>query len=248
MLSLNFLTYVMKKIIIIPDVHGRSFWKEAVNNLSEDEKVIFLGDYVDPYGWEGINREDAINILKEVIEFKKAHEDNVVLLCGNHDFQYIDLDCSVFSRYDSQRAAEIRKIFTENLDLFNLAYIEENYLFSHSGILKPWVEDSKSILGENPGIEEIPGILNRAFHKNPAELDRILYIVGRERGGWSDCGSLIWGDVHEFTAKVDERQYPGIYQIFGHTQLRDKAIITDRWACLDCRKAFKLEENTIKEL
>ena len=40
----------MKKndIIIIPDVHGRTFWKEAVRDLT-DRSVIFLGDYLDPY-------------------------------------------------------------------------------------------------------------------------------------------------------------------------------------------------------
>ena len=40
-------------MIIIPDVHGRVFWKEIVKN-SED-KIIFLGDYVDPYPGENIS-------------------------------------------------------------------------------------------------------------------------------------------------------------------------------------------------
>lgn len=238
----------MKKTIIIPDVHGRSFWKEAVKEISENEKIIFLGDYVDPYGWEGISRVDAINILEEVIEFKKAHIDNVILLLGNHDYQYIDLDCRIFSRYDDTRAPKIRKLFMDNLELFDLAYTEENYIFSHSGILKPWVDESKSVLGENPEILQIPGILNRALHKDPTGLDKILIVAGLERGGWSECGSLIWGDVREFAAKEDERQFPGIYQIFGHTQLQENAVITDKWACLDCRKAFKLEDNKIEEL
>ena len=40
-----------KRILVIPDVHGRTFWKEPVCKLIESvDKVIFLGDYLDPYG------------------------------------------------------------------------------------------------------------------------------------------------------------------------------------------------------
>ena len=46
-------------MIIIPDVHGRSFWKEYVKG-HEEEDIIFLGDYLDPYGYEGIHCKDAI--------------------------------------------------------------------------------------------------------------------------------------------------------------------------------------------
>ena len=34
-------------MIIIPDIHGRDFWKEVT--AIEDEEFVFLGDYVDPY-------------------------------------------------------------------------------------------------------------------------------------------------------------------------------------------------------
>ena len=35
------------------------------------------------------------------------------------------------------------------------------------------------------------------------------------------------------------------YQIFGHTLQNKDPIITDKWACLDCRKAFILDENGV---
>ena len=42
------------KTLIIPDVHGRSFWKKAIKkHFDECDHVVFLGDYIDPYGWEG---------------------------------------------------------------------------------------------------------------------------------------------------------------------------------------------------
>ena len=75
--------------IIIPDVHGRRFWKDAVRG-HEEEKIIFLGDYVDPYGWEGITPDVALEGLKEIIAFKKAHPGNVALLLGNQDLYLQD--------------------------------------------------------------------------------------------------------------------------------------------------------------
>ena len=79
----------MEDWIVIPDVHGRDFWRSAVRGR-EEEKIIFLGDYVDPYSWEGITPHVAFLELQDIIEFKKAHPDNVVLLLGNHDLGYLD--------------------------------------------------------------------------------------------------------------------------------------------------------------
>ena len=38
----------MSKYLIIPDIHCRKFWRESINEDKVD-KVIFLGDYLDPY-------------------------------------------------------------------------------------------------------------------------------------------------------------------------------------------------------
>ena len=46
-------------IAIIPDVHGRQFWKDVIPRKDEFEKIIFLGDYLDPYGFEGISNLNA---------------------------------------------------------------------------------------------------------------------------------------------------------------------------------------------
>jgi hypothetical protein len=33
----------MSKVIILPDIHGRTFWKYALEHIDEFDKVIFLG-------------------------------------------------------------------------------------------------------------------------------------------------------------------------------------------------------------
>ena len=71
-------------ILVCGDIHGRRFWKEPCKNLDKYDKVVFLGDYLDPYGFEGIEVEDAIENFKEILELKKNNMDKVVLLLGNH--------------------------------------------------------------------------------------------------------------------------------------------------------------------
>lgn len=43
--------------LIIPDVHGRDFWKDAANRFPGN--IVFLGDYLDPYPLEGISPDEA---------------------------------------------------------------------------------------------------------------------------------------------------------------------------------------------
>ena len=50
----------MNNILIIPDIHGRTFWKECIK--CECDEIIFLGDYLDPYNYEGISKQDALDL------------------------------------------------------------------------------------------------------------------------------------------------------------------------------------------
>ena len=48
----------MSKLLVIPDVHGRTFWKEATEEYKDKvDKIIFLGDYLDRYENEDISRK-----------------------------------------------------------------------------------------------------------------------------------------------------------------------------------------------
>ena len=129
-------------MIIIPDVHGRTFWKEAVKGR-ENEEIIFLGDYVDPYVYEGIMPEDGILALEDIIKFKQDHPNNVHLLLGNHDAGYIwESVCS--ARRSKKYYGDISHLFTSNLEKFDLVYKKEingkKYLFSHAPVHKIWID------------------------------------------------------------------------------------------------------------
>ena len=233
-------------MIIIPDVHGRVFWKEIVKN-SED-KIIFLGDYVDPYPGENISLIGALDNLSEIIDYKKSNPSKVILLLGNHDFMYMDSEHNKYScRHDFENEPKITKLLMNNRDLFQMNYSIEVknklYIFSHAGILKPWIEKYKDLFGEFPGsLDKI----NELYKKWDPEFISSLLEISYYRGGWSDFGSMIWSDVREHSVSCEEN----IYQIFGHTQLKDKPIIEKHFADLDCRRPFFFDEKTgdIKEI
>lgn len=214
----------MSKLLIVPDVHGRTFWRKAKEMISSVDKVVFLGDYLDPYPSEGITKEQAVEEFKDIIQFKKDNMDKVVLLLGNHDGAYA-YNFGSASRYDYKNEDTIKELFNNNIELFQLHYLHNKYLFSHAGITNSWL--SKYF---NVSIDEF-------FSLPESEIIPKLWICSRMRGGYDNTGSIIWSDVRE------EDRESTYYQIFGHTQLKSE-IITDTYACLDCRKCFTLNTKT----
>ena len=113
---------IMGKILIIGDMHGRQFWKDAcLNHKNEFEKIVFLGDYVSPYPYEEISNNEAIGVFEDVLKFKKENQDKVVLLIGNHDLSYCNpniCDC----RTDYTNWNKLNRMYFENMKLFDLAW------------------------------------------------------------------------------------------------------------------------------
>lgn len=155
----------MTKILVIPDVHGRRFWKKPCKELVDKvDEIVFLGDYVDPYPYdfdpykiverngssttgEYIDNDDVLPNLADIINFADLHKDKVTLLLGNHDMHYIS---SVFyqlaggTRYNRSLAPQIKELFNEDRDLFYFAHLikwKGGYvLFTHAGVNKGWFE------------------------------------------------------------------------------------------------------------
>lgn len=218
----------MSKILIVPDVHGRKFWHKAKEMINSVDKVVFLGDYLDPYPWECISRLDAIKEFEEIIKFKNDNPDKVVLLLGNHDCAYC-FDFGSASRYDYENEFEIKNLFSTNIGLFRLYFREGNYLFTHAGITRDWL---RTYLPEYD-IERFTTLTTR-------ELVPFLWKVSFLRGGDQDTGSMVWSDAREGGREET------FYQIFGHTQLESMPFITKKYACLDVRRCFLLDTETKK--
>ena len=213
------------KILINPDIHGRVFWKYSIEHKDEFDKIIFLGDYLDAYSPDLlINEKDN---FKEIIQFKKDNLDKVILLLGNHDCHYINSKILHSSRYNLFKANVYHKLFNDNLDLFQLIYIYDKYLFSHAGVYQKWMDLNKLTLKD---------LLDCDLDKLSKSLNWIDYF----RGGFYDVGSCIWADIRD---SGTEKLLKGYYHIFGHTQLKFN-LSTSELSCLDCRVPFSLDSET----
>ena len=225
-------------MIISPDVHGRSFWKEAIDKFPTED-FIFLGDYLDPFDDEGIPDEQAFGGLLEIINLKKARPENVTLLWGNHDLHYL-FPFLKGSRFDDSHAQRNKNTFLENRNLFQMAYEiqvrERRYLFSHAGVGRMWIDLYAPALEAD---EITADWLNLCMKSD--DFYEALGHVSWARGGFLEFGSMIWADLSE--QKVMENQLPAI-QVFGHTMVTQPINWDNRIYCLDCGAYFAMNQTT----
>ena len=219
----------MSKILIVPDVHGRAFWHRALELVDQVDQIVFLGDYLDPYSHEGISFDLALEEFNKILEFKKEYPDLITLLVGNHDMHYIIKDFMDCSRRNTDMLDQLHKLYNSNLDLFNLIHIEDDWLFSHGGVYKGWMDKYEFTL-EDLNLKTFLG------SHWPALEDLSMY-----RGGYNYVGSCVWADIRE---SLKNELFPGYKQVVGHTQLNDKPYIKDNIACVDVRRCFILDTIT----
>lgn len=230
------------KVLSIGDIHGRSnwiylthtgyteqsLWRTSVDAaggidtsdvwdlpLSQYDKIIFVGDYVDSLD---INSVTIKHNLLEIIHLKKTLGDRVVLLLGNHDIQYF-IKGQMCSGYRAEMQYDLQMIFAENMDLFTFAYGIGNHLWTHAGVTQGWY---KNLLKElnNPNYRFIDIVRER----NPQtvadtlnlgwELQHpLMFAVDRESGGSATWAGPLW--VRPPALMNDA--IDGVTQIVGHT-------------------------------
>lgn len=149
-------------MIIIADIHGRTFWKQSLieKGILVDgkltEEVLFMGDYLDHYNHEYdpiakdyITSDSELTNFKEIINFKKENELLVTLLLGNHDMEYISDYCAD-CRMNYKHKDEIKDLFIKNIDLFRIGtfYRVDDKLvtFTHANICPEWIKSIQPLL------------------------------------------------------------------------------------------------------
>jgi hypothetical protein len=253
-----------KRVLVVPDVHGEIFWKEPVRRyIGQVDRIIFLGDYLDPYRDEEHTPQDVFDNLMDIVDLKRANMDKVVLLKGNHDHHYAsetfrNLACG--SRCDTINWSLYNAVFVRNQDLFKLAHLEMikgmPYLFSHAGLTLNWINKVNSSiwkLADNKISIADPTIINRINALDDSvEGQEMLAIIGKYRSMFGcKSGSVLWADIEEHAFPKAPKVYGlnQVFQVFGHTSInKEKAdkIEFDNLAMIDSQQCFIIDEN-VKE-
>lgn len=244
------------KILVLPDIHGRRFWEAAVEHIDSCDKVVFLGDYLDPYDFENIFERKAVENFRQIIEFALQHPDKVVMLLGNHDMPYFSEQYRALSHYHCRWSYEWHHIIKGDFDayrsMFKIAHVEDNILFTHAGCSSQWLRclDSKP-----RDLNDLVRILNDLLDSEKGLQQ--LYMVSSIRGGGDDAGSCIWADVREMGIDYEGLHFndgPIVKQVFGHTLqieydeigniVSGHPIETPTMKMLDTRNAYILDTTT----
>jgi hypothetical protein len=239
------------KILSLGDVHGRdswmfqthgssyeyNLWKTAVehgadplnyefwqeHDYTKYDKIIFVGDYVDSYDK---SNEVILKNLQEIIYFKKALGDRVVLLLGNHDIQYI-VPNEICSGFRGEMQYDLKEIFENNIHLFKIAHLEKGadgskWLWSHAGVTSGWYEKDllRTLKNERMRFRE----LLIEFFQEEREVDEVinkaydlqvksLWNVDSHSGGMDVWAGPVW--VRPYI--MNYWPLEGYNQIMGHT-------------------------------
>lgn len=149
------------KYRIIGDLHGRTNWHQLIEPFDENTMYVFVGDYTDPYEWEGVTFKQMIVEINKIFDFKREHPDNVVLLYGNHDLDYI-LGSRSTSRSEriQYRFDIICGLFADNKNLFHgVAYqVSDKYLITHAGVTYTWYTRRCEFDKDNIGKESLADV------------------------------------------------------------------------------------------
>lgn len=212
-------------IKVIWDLHWKGIWKQHINS---EDTFVFLWDYVDTF--PPVTDEQIINNLKDIIAFKIAHPDRVILLLGNHDIQYI-FPWNKCSWYRESYAREIGELFYENLSLFQFTHQVWGYVFSHAGITNDWL---------NYNSFELERILAL---KPTDEVPSGLFDVGYYR--WWDVpyGWIFWADKKE--TEIEWFMPKWIQQVVWHTPVKDLIILPH---IIYCDTFWAKQSNAVLEL
>lgn len=203
---------------IIGDIHGRDAWKRLVD---EDCINIFVGDYFDPYG--EIHFMDLQFNFNEIIEYKKKHPENVVLLYGNHDYNYFSGIYEKSNRFDDKNAETITWLLMKTIDLFEgVAYaIGEDYLVTHAGVTSDWKNAYLPHITDISPIK-MAAAINDLWKKDKKPFSFSTNCYGRDWYGENPHHSPIWVRPESLCL---HNLYKGtnVKQIVGHTRLREIA-------------------------
>lgn len=242
-------------ILLIGDIHGRNFWKKPIQDVIDGkldvERIIFIGDYFDPYPSEGITEMDAIKNFLDLYDTVTNNLSSHMyrFLVGNHDFHYISdyfYDMAGSTRYSDKYENTIKGFFKDVMKPLDMRFAcredigGETVYFSHAGISNSWYKELKSKYDKDEWDVLFTTKVSDKVDKRD-KFVRLLGQIGEMRGGYNKTGSCLWCDIREFYD--DKRIGDCKMQIFGHTNVGEVPVMYKDFACIDCSTACILMDD-----
>lgn len=185
----------MPRILSIPDVHGSHKW-EAVKSVPKDsyDYIVFHGDYFD--SWENQWPDQGEN-FKAICDFVRKDIEHRKLLIGNHDWSYLSgtNDGCTVSGHQTGHIAEIRKLLDRNLDIIDLAFECDGWIFSHAGFSSTWVSSMKDVI--NSLYENDGHIFD--FDGPYSEWNKTKFSIGFLNNIWHKLGHSYFDEIFDYS-------------------------------------------------
>jgi predicted phosphodiesterase len=235
------------KTIILGDTHGRPNWLKAIDQETDIERVIFVGDYFDNVLFTA--DEQIANFL-EIIDYKKNNPTvEVIMLIGNHDYHYFpEVGNTRTGGYQASEKIRIEAVVDAHRKHLQMAYQMENFLFSHAGVSAVFMDKT---FGKNNWNEtSLVDDLNKLFIENPLAF----IFCGIDPTGNDIQQSPIWIRPESLIKANFETITSKFIQVFGHTKINDikavSKITNGRYHLIDCLgtigKYMIIENNCIR--
>lgn len=235
------------KIACFGDNHGRDVIGLSKTLLNDEgyDRIVMLGDFLDSR--LGISEEEQLDNLERIIKLYKNNTDKIVLIVGNHDWQYIHTTEEYSPRFmDEDNVKRAKSLFYPLWvnNNFRLIHKEGDIIFSHAGVSQPWLTQSGFDI-EN-GIEMYNNNLI-----DPSVID--FYRGDASYSGYDPLQSPIWirpdWAFYNRGCGIESNAYECKLQFVGHTNCgsimeRDYVVFCD---CLDTEYAKIIIDNESKQ-
>lgn len=204
------------KVCCIGDIHGTDKFLTCYNNILQNdndcEKIIVFGDHFDPY--KHIHMSEMIEKYNEFIDISKK-DSRIISLLGNHDLAYYIIRMDTTNRTSKFYASKISKYIWSNLKSSYLCYRINDYLFSHAGVSKNWLD----LIDKYDNANYVNKIFNNYKGWTETELCDLVSFYPLDKSYYGD-------DVHQGCTWIRpttlvECAVEGYNQVVAHTRVEN---------------------------
>lgn len=216
--------------IIIADPHGSYKTLMAlVAQLPTGVPITFAGDLID----RGIGSNKIIKFVRD---------NGYDCINGNHEVMMInELQFEMESNGEERPFADEREgIWLMNGGDATLYSYRNEEVYSFAGVVKTKTYDIKTLKEDLEWIKSLPYFLEyKDLVNSKGQHLLVTHSTAAEVWGKFPTDSKEFIDYVTWQRKSVPKKIPGIYNVYGHTPQRNKALIRSNFACIDTGAFYK---------